>query len=94
MISDTTTKVSDNEVQLRRSLLREHPLPIYLGLNIHAASRSKKLLQMLYKIGINISYRKIMILEDWLATSVCERFKEEGAVLLIAFEKDSSQLVL
>ena len=56
------------------TLLRELPLPIYLGLNIHAAARSEKLIQMLYKMGITISYDRIM------TTSVCERFYEDGVV--------------
>jgi hypothetical protein len=71
---------SNLEVRARHRLSREPPLPIYLGLNIHAVSRNKKLIQMLYQMGISISYDRIMELEDWLATSVCERFEEDGVV--------------
>ena len=80
MLFNTKKRASDHDVQTRHTLLHEPPLPIYLGLNIHAAAQSKKLIQMLYKMGITISYDRIMTLEDWLDTSVCERFKEDGVV--------------
>ena len=56
------------------------PLPIYIGMNVHALTRSKKLIQQLYQMGISISYDRIMEIEDWIATSACERFAEDGVV--------------
>ena len=76
MLFNTKRRSLDHDAQPRHSLLREPPLPIYLGINIHAATRSKKLIQMLYKFGISISYERIMTLGDRLARSVCERFTE------------------
>ena len=31
-------------------------------------------------MGICISYDRVMEIEDWIATSTCERFKEDGVV--------------
>ena len=62
------------------ALERESPLPIYIGLNIHTLTRIKNLIQHLYHMGISISYDQVMELEDWIATSVCERFEEDGVV--------------
>ena len=73
-------KPSEAEVHARHNLTREPPLPIYIGLNVHAVSRNKRLIEMLYHMGISVSYDRIMELEDWLATSVCERFEEDGVV--------------
>ena len=64
----------------RLTLEREPPLPIYIGMNVHALTRSKKLIQQLYQMGISISYDRIMEIEDWIATSACERFAEDGVV--------------
>ena len=64
----------------RHTLEREPPLPIYIGMNVHALTRSKKLIQQLYQMGISISYDRIMEIEDWIATSACERFAEDGVV--------------
>ena len=80
MLFSRKKRASDHDVPTRHTLLREPPLPIYLGLNIHAAEQNKKLIQILYKMGITISYDRIMTLEDLLATSLCERFKEDGVV--------------
>ena len=71
---------SSSSVKTRHTLNREPPLPIYIGLNIHQMTRSKKLIQQLYQMGISISYDRVLELEDSLATSVCERFEEDGVV--------------
>ena len=59
---------------------REPPLPIYIGLNIHQLTRSKKLITQLYHMGISISYDRVLELEDWIATTVCEQFELDGIV--------------
>ena len=64
----------------RHTLEREPPLPIYIGMNVHALTRSKKLIQQLYHIGISISYDRIMEIEDLIANCTCERFAEDGVV--------------
>ena len=76
-----------SEAQSRHTLEREPPLPIYIGINVHAMSRSKKLIQQLYKMGLSISYDRVMELEDQLATSACERFKEDGVVFPACLRK-------
>ena len=40
----------------RHSKERETPLPVYIGINVHAQTRSKKLVQQLYQMDISISY--------------------------------------
>ncbi len=74
-------------MKTRHTLAREPPLPIYIGLNIHQLTRSKKLIEQLYRMGICISYDRVMEIEDWIATSTCERFKEDGVVSLACLRK-------
>lgn len=64
----------------RHTLEREPPLPIYVGISIHALTRSKKLVQRLYQMGLSISYDRIAQIEDWMSASTCERFAEDGVV--------------
>ena len=71
---------TDSSLKPRHNLVREPPLPIYAGLNIHQHTRSKKLIQQLYRMGVCISYDRIMEIEDWIATSTCTRFAEDGVV--------------
>ena len=53
---------------------------MYIGLNIHALTRSKKLIKQLHRIGISISYDRVLELEDSPAISVCEGFIEDGVI--------------
>ena len=53
---------------------------MYIGINVHAQTRSKKVVQQLYQMGISISYDRVIELEDLIATSVCKRFEEDGVV--------------
>ncbi len=66
--------------QTRHSASREPPIPLYIGLNIHSSTRSKALVEKMYQMGISVSYDRIMEIEDWLATSLCQRFKDDGCV--------------
>ena len=63
--------------QTRHSASCEPPLPLYVGLSIHSSTRSKTLIEKMYQMGISVSYDRIM---DWLVTSLCTRFKEDGCV--------------
>jgi len=43
-------------------------------------TRSKKFIDQIYQIGISISYDRVMELEEWITTSVCEQFEKDGIV--------------
>ena len=73
-------KKSSDTVRTRHCKNREPPLPIYVGLQIHTLTRSRKLVNSLYKLGVSISYNRVNELENLLANAVCERFEEEGLV--------------
>ena len=64
----------------RHSHEREPPLPIYIGLNVHAQIRSRKLVDNLYHMGLSVSYSRIDELANRLATAVCNMFKADGVV--------------
>ena len=64
----------------RRNTSRESPLPIYTGIAIHAKTRSRDLVETLHKLGISISYDRVLRISTDLGNEVCRRYKEEGAV--------------
>ena len=66
--------------QTRHSAFCEPPLPLCAGLSILSSTRSKTLIEKMYRMGISVSYDRIMEIEDWLASSLCERFKEDGCI--------------
>ena len=59
---------------------REPPLPVYLGLNVHNLTRSKKMITRLYELGMSVSYERTLEVEDRLTTALCKRFVAEDAV--------------
>lgn len=80
-------KRGSNQKQVRHSTQREPPLPIYLGLSIHASIRSKTLISKLYQLGLSISYDRVMDIEDLVAKSISERSVEEGCVAPLLLKK-------
>ena len=64
----------------RHLLERERPFPLYIGLSIHAYTRSKKIINQLYELGISVSYDRVDDLMNGLATAVCNRFQQDGVV--------------
>ena len=67
--------------QTRRTKAQDPPLPLYIGLNVHALTRSKTLITKLYQMGILVSYQRIVELEDMVATSISERFGMDGCMV-------------
>lgn len=67
-------------VQRRHSMSLESPLPLYIGLNVHTLTRSKKLITQLHQKGLSVSYDRILQLESQLENAVCERAHKEGVV--------------
>ena len=66
--------------QTRHTKVREPPLPLYIGLNVYALTRSEILITKLYQTGISVSYQRIVELKDMLSTSISEHFKMDGCV--------------
>ena len=64
----------------RHSIKREPPLPIYLGLNIYSHTRKAQLVNDLFDVGMSISYKRILEIENALGASVWEQFQKEGIV--------------
>ena len=60
---------------------REPPLPLYLGMSVHAQTRSKKFVNQLYELGLSVSYQRVDDIMNNLATSVCDHFKSLASFL-------------
>ena len=69
-----------NSNNIRHNKDKETPLPIYLGLMIHATTRSRTIIDKLHSLGLSISYNRTMQISTNLANSVCERYESEGLV--------------
>lgn len=58
----------------------EPPLPLYVGLSLHTQTRSKTLVNQMANLGISVSYKRVMQVENDLAASQCEQYKNDGVV--------------
>ena len=59
---------------------QETPLPIYVGLLVHTATRSRTIVDKLFQLGISISYDCVLCLSADLANSVCKYYNEKKVV--------------
>ena len=65
---------------VRHSLQQETPVPLYVGLAIHAATRKKRLVDKLFSLGLSVSYDRILTVLSSLASDVCELFENDNAL--------------
>ena len=65
---------------VRHNRDRETPLPTFIGLKIYAETRSRSLIDATSKIGLSISYDRVMFISTDAANSVCSRFEQDGVV--------------
>ena len=80
-------KVTKNE-HASYSSERVPRLPLYVGLTIHNMTRSKRLVKLLYQLGLNASYDRIIQIEDQLTTSsLCEQFIHNDVVCPDSWKK-------
>ena len=71
---------STKQTAIRHNTQREVPTPVYLGLKIHAATRKRGLIDKLYKLGLSISYDRVLRISSSVAPSIIQRFETEGVV--------------
>ena len=64
----------------RRNKSRETPLPIFVGLSIHAKTRSRDLVENMHTLGLSVSYDRVLSISTDLGNAVCRRYQEENVV--------------
>ena len=78
-ISDTQQRQTVTPV-IRHSVDRETPLPLYMGLMLHSTTRKKKLIDRCHKLGLCISYSRVMQVVNQTANAVCRNYREDDLV--------------
>ena len=67
-------------LRTKRSQVRETPLLIYLGVLVHTKTRERELVDRLYKLGLSISYDRVLTISSELGDNICLYYKIEKAV--------------
>lgn len=65
---------------VRHSKTRETPLPMYVGLTIHAKTRKRELVETLFDLGLSVSYDRVMAISTAVGNSVCEQYHRDQIV--------------
>lgn len=88
--SSTAKSVDRREINSncdRHSKDREAPVPLYVGLSVHAQKRKRELGDTLFKLGMSISYDRVLGISTEIGNSVCRRFKEDGVLCPIKLRR-------
>ena len=64
----------------RHNKARETPLPIYIGLTLHAKTRSCDLAEKLHELGLSISYDRVLTISTDLGNSICCQYHHDDVV--------------
>ena len=71
---------SQPSANFRHNLDRETPLPLYLGLKVHAVMRSKTLVNILNNLGLCVSYDRVLQIQSNISNGICKHYEEEEVV--------------
>ena len=69
-----------DSVSMHHSKEKETPLPEYIGLMVHALTRSRTLIDKLYELGLSISYDRVLEISSSMGNTVCEYYSENHVV--------------
>jgi len=75
----TASGVSRSNI-VRHPFSQEAPLPIYFGMMLHSATRKAHLVDQCFKLGLSISYDRVLSLSTKLATTAFEQYYTENLV--------------
>ena len=67
-------------VRVRRNKNRETPVSLYIGLSIHAKTRSRDLIDIMHDLGLCVLYDRVLAISTDIGKAVCRRYQEEQVV--------------
>ena len=71
---------ADTSSSVRHTTAQETPLPIYIGLMLHAQTHKRELVDKLFNLSLSISYDRVLHLSAEMGNSMCQRFHMKQVV--------------
>ena len=65
---------------VRHRTSQETPVPLYIGLMLHAHTRKRELVERMAHLGLSISYDRVLQLSTQMGNNVCQQFQREEVV--------------
>ena len=72
---------------LRHFKFNELPLPVEIGLLVHAKTRKKSLVEKLAAEELSISYQRVQGIQKMVTKHLCDKFKKDGVVCPLSLQK-------
>lgn len=70
-----------NMTSLSACLSFEPPLAVFLALKLNSQTRSKKLVELLHKYALSVSYKKVLTIEVSFAQAVADQTRNNGDII-------------
>lgn len=80
LYNSTFRQASKQSAKITHMRSRETPLPVFVGMLIHAKTRKKGLINKLFELGLSIPYNRVIELSEQLGSQVISRFEKENVV--------------
>lgn len=80
LVHNSRTHAQKASSYTRHSKDHETPLPIYVGVNIHGKTRKRELIDDMFRLGLSVSYDRVLSISSDLANKVCAHFHAIGVV--------------
>ena len=80
LMYNSVKHVRTGPTKLRHNTDKETPLLIYIGLALHSHTRQRSLVDKFYRLGLSISYDRIMQISSDLGNSVCSLYERKQVV--------------
>lgn len=69
-----------NMTSLSVNLNCEPPLALFLALKLHSQTRSKKLVELLHKYALSVSYKKVISIESRFAQAIADQTRKNADI--------------
>ena len=66
---------------LSTNLKCEPPLAVFLALDLHSETRSKKLVNLLHKYKLTVSYEKVLSMEVCFAQAIAQQTRKNADIV-------------
>lgn len=70
-----------NITSLSTNLNCEPPLAVFLALKLHSETRSKKLVELLHKYALSVSYKKVLSIETRFAQAIADNTRNNADIV-------------
>jgi hypothetical protein len=88
MIYNSVKQSRVGATRTRHAVDRETPIPLYTALVIHAQTRKRDLVDKFYRLGLCVSYARLMQVSTDMGNKVCALYESTGVVCPPKMKRD------